>query len=79
MSKTKSSFFCQHCGHESAKWLGKCPSCAQWNCFVEELITKGNDKNSKDEWKEYNGTSKIKTIALKNILRISQYLGEWNQ
>lgn len=68
MSKTKSSFFCQHCGHESAKWLGKCPSCAQWNCFVEELITKGNDKNSKDEWKEYNGTSKIKTIALNEVV-----------
>ncbi len=43
MAKTKSSYFCQSCGYESAKWLGKCPSCQQWNTFVEEIIEK-NDK-----------------------------------
>lgn len=67
MSKTKSSFFCQHCGYESAKWLGKCPSCNQWNCFVEEVIVKGTDKNNKDDWKEYIGVSKIKTVALNDV------------
>ncbi len=36
MSKTKSAFFCQNCGHETPKWLGKCPGCASWNSFVEE-------------------------------------------
>jgi DNA repair protein RadA/Sms len=44
MSKTKSSFFCQQCGYESAKWIGKCPSCNTWNSFVEELIVKESDK-----------------------------------
>jgi DNA repair protein RadA/Sms len=39
---TKSVWFCNNCGHESAKWLGKCPSCGSWNTFVEELIKKGN-------------------------------------
>ncbi len=67
MSKTKTSFFCQGCGYESAKWLGKCPSCNQWNTFVEELISKGSDKNQKDDWKEYNGVSKIKTIAISDV------------
>ncbi len=38
--KEKSVFFCQECGYESAKWLGKCPGCGQWNTFVEELMTK---------------------------------------
>ena len=38
MKKTKTSFFCQHCGYMSPKWLGKCPSCDGWNCFAEELI-----------------------------------------
>ncbi len=42
MTKVKSAYFCQNCGHESAKWLGKCPSCTQWNTFVEELIEKPN-------------------------------------
>lgn len=42
MAKTKSAYFCQSCGYESAKWLGKCPSCSQWNTFVEEVIHKQN-------------------------------------
>lgn len=40
MSKIKSAFFCQSCGYEAAKWLGKCPSCGEWNTFVEEMIEK---------------------------------------
>lgn len=39
MAKTiKSVFFCQNCGFESAKWMGQCPSCHQWNTFVEETM-----------------------------------------
>lgn len=39
MKKSKTSFFCQHCGYMSPKWLGKCPSCSGWNCFAEELVS----------------------------------------
>ena len=42
MAKTKVAYFCQSCGFESPKWLGKCPSCQQWNTFVEEIIEKAN-------------------------------------
>jgi len=42
MAKSKIAYFCQSCGFESPKWLGKCPSCQQWNTFVEEVIEKGN-------------------------------------
>ncbi len=38
MAKAKTSFFCQSCGHQAPKWLGKCPSCNEWNTFVEELV-----------------------------------------
>ncbi len=38
MAKIKKAFFCQNCGAESAKWLGRCPSCGEWNTFVEELV-----------------------------------------
>jgi DNA repair protein RadA/Sms len=53
MSKTKSAFFCQSCGYETPKWLGKCPACSSWNSFVEEpKIKKGStapfSKNSTD-------------------------------
>ncbi|MFN5169814.1 MAG: DNA repair protein RadA [Cyclobacteriaceae bacterium] len=48
MSKTKTLFFCQSCGYESAKWLGKCPSCGAWNSFVEEVVVK--TEANKNEW-----------------------------
>lgn len=67
MSKTKSAFFCQSCGYESAKWLGKCPSCNQWNTFVEEVIIKGSDKKENQEWIEYNGVGKLKTISINDV------------
>ncbi len=39
MAKAKTSaFFCQNCGYESAKWMGQCPGCKEWNTFVEELV-----------------------------------------
>ena len=41
MAKSKSAYFCQSCGYESAKWLGQCPSCKQWNSFVEEVVSSG--------------------------------------
>lgn len=34
--KTKTIFTCQKCGYQSAKWLGRCPDCAEWNSFAEE-------------------------------------------
>ena len=39
MAKTKTVFFCNECGHESPKWVGKCPGCGQWNTMVEETVT----------------------------------------
>lgn len=44
MAKSKTTYFCQNCGHETAKWLGKCPSCNEWNSLVEELIEKSSAK-----------------------------------
>ena len=67
MSKTKTSFFCQNCGYESPKWVGKCPNCENWNTFVEEIVVKGNDKGEKDVWKNYNGKEKIKTISISDV------------
>ncbi len=67
MSKTKTAFFCSNCGQESAKWLGKCPSCDQWNTFVEEVIVKATDKKQ-NEWRDFSGLSNgLKTISLEDI------------
>jgi DNA repair protein RadA/Sms len=38
MAKQKTAWFCQECGVQSPKWIGKCPSCGAWNSYVEELV-----------------------------------------
>jgi DNA repair protein RadA/Sms len=48
MAKARTVYFCQDCGYESAKWLGKCPSCNKWNTFVEEKVEK---KVKEETWK----------------------------
>ena len=40
MAKTKSVYVCQNCGVSSPKWIGRCPSCGEWNSFVEEIVNK---------------------------------------
>lgn len=42
MAKQKTIFCCQNCGAESAKWVGKCPSCNEWNTYVEEIVRKSS-------------------------------------
>ena len=36
--KTKSAYICRECGYQTAKWMGKCPSCGQWNTMDETVI-----------------------------------------
>jgi DNA repair protein RadA/Sms len=67
MSKVKTGFFCQNCGYESAKWLGKCPACDEWNTFVEELIAKNPVEKKKAAWKDDKTNGEIKTISLSDV------------
>lgn len=59
MSKIKTAYFCQNCGTQSPKWVGKCPSCGEWNTFVEEVVQKTIDSTVKSS----NRLSKPKKIA----------------
>ena len=56
MAKVKTSFFCQNCGAQTPKWVGKCPSCGEWNTFVEEVIQKTDDAPT---WKKNDGNKKV--------------------
>ena len=49
MPKTKIKFVCTECGFESLKWLGKCPSCENWNTFTEEVVESGRKRESSRE------------------------------
>lgn len=71
MSKVKTSFFCQNCGYESVKWVGQCPSCSQWNTFVEELIQKDHSKDNSG-WKDYNGGKRTTKIITLNEIKSSE-------
>lgn len=67
MSKLKSAYFCSKCGYESAKWMGNCPQCSEWNTFVEEVISTSKS-GKKAEWNfSEEKKSGIKTIALNKI------------
>ena len=46
MAKVKTSFFCQNCGAQSPKWVGKCNSCGEWNSFVEEIVERESTKTA---------------------------------
>lgn len=54
MPKLKTVYVCQNCGATSPKWLGKCPSCNEWNTYVEEKITK--EGANQPAWSTYEGT-----------------------
>lgn len=47
MAKVKTSWFCQKCGYNSPKWLGRCPSCGEWNTLVEEVLSTGEPERGK--------------------------------
>lgn len=63
--KTKTVFFCQSCGFESPKWLGKCPACGEWNTFVEEKIT--INKNSSERGKSRYTQQPIRLSDIKPL------------
>ena len=46
MAKVKKAYFCRECGFEAPKWLGRCPSCGEWNTFTEEIIAKSNNTSA---------------------------------
>lgn len=59
MPKTRKAFFCSQCGYESVKWIGQCPSCGQWNSFVEEVIHKPSVKE--ETWKNYDEDKQLRS------------------
>jgi DNA repair protein RadA/Sms len=74
MAKVKTAYFCQNCGYNSPKWLGRCPSCGEWSTMVEEVVTK--DEPEKGNWKfTSSGTPKTanKPKTLTEITKHERY------
>lgn len=72
MAKIKTAFFCQNCGAQSPKWIGKCPSCQQWNTYVEEVVEKTSSSLSRKTGLSTSSSPiKVQDIVLKQEMRIS--------
>jgi DNA repair protein RadA/Sms len=61
MAKLKTTFFCQNCGTQYAKWQGQCNACKEWNTIVEELV----QKPEKNDWKTPTSSAKRASIPLR--------------
>lgn len=72
MAKTQTTFFCKNCGASSAKWIGKCPSCGEWNTYVEEVIQKEKTEFKKT-WKKEGASRALKPVQLNEVEQGSEY------
>ena len=74
----KTVFYCQSCGYESAKWMGQCPGCHEWNTFVEEpkaVSAKGGSKRRMGT----NEPVPVKSVSTKDDPRVSTGIGEFDR
>ncbi|MBE0663411.1 MAG: DNA repair protein RadA [Bacteroidales bacterium] len=62
MAKTRTAFFCQSCGAQSPKWIGRCNSCGEWNTYVEEVIQREEAQTGWSQKENARSGSKPKPI-----------------
>jgi len=78
MSKIKTAFFCQNCGVQSPKWVGKCPSCGEWNTYVEEVVQKTTIKglsiSSSQKINKPQPANELEAAQLPRIVVVDQEL-----
>ena len=68
--KTKSAYVCSECGYRSAKWLGKCPSCMQWNTMQEELIEEAPKKRGETVGDGIVHSQRIAELEMPDYMRV---------
>ena len=72
MAKLKTTFFCQNCGQQTAKWMGRCPTCGEWNTIVEEVVQK--DEPEKGGWRSPSaGPGNLKIAAKPKAIHAITY------
>ena len=76
MAKKKTKYVCQECGAESVKWLGKCPTCGQWNTLVEEEEFPAEEKKSHALTTTFEAPKKIADVDMTELPRFMTGSGE---
>ena len=66
MAKTKTVYVCSNCGADSPKWVGKCPSCGEWNTYVEEIVAT-KESSAKRIIPGITETCKVRPVLLRDI------------
>lgn len=79
MAKIKTVFTCQECGYQSAKWLGKCPDCNQWNSFSEEEQIKPSKAAPKSVIGRESRPKTINEIEHEKVDRYFTKIGEFDR
>ena len=80
MAKVSTVFVCSNCGYESAKWIGKCPACNEWNSFYEEKLAKtagtANKEKKSSSPKKLNDVKGAEAVRVKSgIAELDRVLG----
>ena len=65
--KVKTMYFCNNCGAESPKWVGKCPACGEWNTYVEEKVAAKPAKTMTSFGDDSDGKKRITPIKISEI------------
>ena len=82
MSKTRTRDICQKCGHEAARWLGRCPDCGAWNSLLEEVVVESSRSGSGGAVPAgLGGTAPqpIASIPMESWSRVSSGVGEFDR
>ncbi|KIL72114.1 DNA repair protein RadA [Bacillus badius] len=81
MAKKKTKFICQSCGYESAKWMGRCPGCGEWNQMVEEVAITGTPKRTfmHSETTSVSKPAKLSSVETAQEPRVKTKLKEFNR
>ncbi|HOK52116.1 MAG TPA: ATPase domain-containing protein, partial [Bacteroidales bacterium] len=79
MAKTRTRFVCQNCGAESAKWIGRCPSCNEWNTYVEEVISTQPERQVPTNAIRASQVIALASVAERDFSRIDTGVGEINR
>jgi DNA repair protein RadA/Sms len=76
MAKTKTVYVCQNCGTDSSKWIGRCPSCNEWNTYVEEKIVQSKTNFSSSIASRNTKPLPLEQVKPQNMLRIKSGIEE---
>ncbi len=79
MAKVKTSYVCQNCGAESVKWIGRCPSCGEWNTYVEEKVSQSKPRAGLVDVSRSAVPKALKEIESSNEKRLDTGIGELNR